>query len=73
MNSIENLKSINSIALKPGSNDIVFVLACQDEVIRIFDIRISTTRTSILFIVFIAFNNSALSEIPFNYLNWINS
>jgi len=43
INSIENLNRALSISLKPVSGGNVFAVACEDAVIRIFDLRVSTT------------------------------
>jgi len=49
INSIENLNRALSISLKPVSGGNVFAVACEDAVIRIFDLRVS--RTSCFFFI----------------------
>ena len=48
--AIGNLESARSISLQPGTDGNIFTVACEDNILRIFDIRIRKTRkTSIFF------------------------
>ena len=47
--TVENLKCAQSISLQPGSDGKVLAVAGADAVLRIFDIRISTTSTLLFF------------------------
>lgn len=44
INAIGNLKCVRSISLKLDSAGNIFAVACEDTVLRIFDIRSRTTR-----------------------------
>ena len=51
MYSFQHLDGVWDIALQPGTNGNVFASACEDGIVRLFDIRQSVTGIFIVFYI----------------------